>query len=107
MEPLKTFGASDKKSLEVEETISSEESLIKVYPNPSNGNFIVQGFLPENIETGIMNFRDLSGRIVKSVSLSGNNIRKVIFLENANGVYLYEVVCKTKIVARGKVIIQN
>jgi len=107
MEPLKFINES-KKMIEVitDELIENENDFI-VYPNPNNGNFILQGQLPDGLNEGIVKFTDLSGRLVKTILINGNQIRKVIHLENANGIYLYEVSSVNKIVSRGKIIVQN
>ena len=78
---------------------------ILLYPNPSNGNFILEYFLKEN-EVGQLNVYDLLGKLIKRNELQSLTKNHSIELINlSSGVYLYEIVVNDKLVKTQKLTI--
>lgn len=62
--------------------MTGNSSLVKVYPNPSNGNFVVQSDV--NVNLNIVN--EL-GQVVKTVEMNGTTIKEVNISGLADGIY--------------------
>ncbi len=68
---------------------------IKMYPNPSNGNFwIEKNSSVSNMDVQIL---DAFGRVVKSVKNVTENIHSIQASELSNGIYLIRVYSKNQI----------
>ncbi|MDP6908563.1 MAG: T9SS type A sorting domain-containing protein, partial [Flavobacteriales bacterium] len=77
----------------------SEEMEVKVYPNPSNGQFMVELIGVEG--TARVQVMDMAGRMVyaEGVNLNGN-FRTNLDLDVANGTYLLQIATEEGLVTR-------
>lgn len=67
----------------------SRFSVLKVYPNPNTGRFIIE--LPVDVTGGIVAVTDMSGRSIKNIAL-GKDAKLEVDLGNvANGTYMVQV----------------
>ncbi|MBK7183362.1 MAG: T9SS type A sorting domain-containing protein, partial [Bacteroidetes bacterium] len=79
---------------------------VKLYPNPNNGNMMLDYSLNET-EVGKLNIYDVSGRLIDSYNLlSGENKQlNINKTDLENGIYFYEVIINDKLQASDKLII--
>jgi hypothetical protein len=77
-----------------------EDNLVNIYPNPSNGTYIVSGNDIIQIEV-----YDVSGKLILSLKDSGNLITQEIDLSGTKGVYFVKVMTKEKVISK-KIIVQ-
>ncbi len=62
-----------------------------IYPNPSNGNFVLSLSSPLN-ENATGKLYNIQGKLLEEVNISGNRLQQHIQLGNvAKGIYLFEV----------------
>jgi hypothetical protein len=78
-------GSSNKGSVENTSAIANEE--IKVYPNPSNGNFTVE--LPNAVENAEINIMEMTGKLIERKQVTGTKAQFSIAV--AKGVYMIVV----------------
>jgi hypothetical protein len=80
-------------------------SAFKLYPNPNNGDMILEYNLTEN-EKGVISIYDLTGRILKQYTINSKN---TLFNINENelnsGIYYYSIHVNEKIVKTEKIVI--
>ncbi len=77
----------------------------KLYPNPNNGNMIVEYSLAEN-ETGFLNLYSITGNLIHSYPLQQASHKLLIENEELkSGIYLYDVIINDKKVKTDKVVI--
>ncbi|MCB0478592.1 MAG: T9SS type A sorting domain-containing protein [Crocinitomicaceae bacterium] len=67
---------------------------------------MIEGELSSNLNEGRIVITDISGRIVKEIQISGNRFRDIITIDNAKGIYLYNIIVDNASVHRGKIVIQ-
>lgn len=107
IEPLQfDNGAGKKSTAQIVTEQEAQEDVISVYPNPNNGNFIMKGNLPSNQSEGQIVITDVSGRMVKQYQISGNKFRSIISLDNARGIYIYNIIVNNASEYRGKIVVQ-
>ncbi|HEX8516178.1 MAG TPA: T9SS type A sorting domain-containing protein, partial [Bacteroidia bacterium] len=80
-----------------------EEDFVKLYPNPSDGNMILECKLASN-ETGEMIIYTLTGNIMKRVAVNSGS-KTLDVSELKAGMYLYEVRINEKAVEKNKLTI--
>jgi len=85
-------------------TVNKEDGLIKVYPNPNAGSFVVE--LPDATINSSIVIMDIYGKIVKTIEVNDHTTRLVPFdLSNlARGTYMIKVTQGDN-TYRGKVLI--
>ncbi len=79
-----------------------DSAIFSIYPNPSNGKFIIEG-----IEVGdIIEIVDITGRIIYN-SISATKSKFQINLDDiVSGIYFYRIITTNNIVSHGKLIIK-
>ncbi|MEX1001848.1 MAG: T9SS type A sorting domain-containing protein [Crocinitomicaceae bacterium] len=77
-----------------------EKNLTVVYPNPANQE--VNFKFGENQKVSVVNIMDITGKMVNTVTVNGQNILTVDVNELSEGMYLYQVIG-----ANGEVITTN
>lgn len=91
---------------ETEQSLVSEsQPLISIYPNPNNGEMIVNYFIPQN-EKAEFSVYDLAGRKLKSFQLVGeSNALSISEKDLHDGVYLYRIISNAKMIKQGKIVV--
>lgn len=79
---------------------NSLDNLVSVYPNPSNGTFVIRAAANSDLE-----ITDLNGRLVKKIHL--NNAQTEIELFETNGIYLVKWIKEGRSVVKRIVIQKN
>ena len=80
---------------------SKNEQKVLLYPNPASDRFFISRL---NSESGnILIIYDLTGRLIKSVRLSGS-IPEIEIAELRDGFYLYEIFSNKSSIAKGKFV---
>jgi hypothetical protein len=94
--------------ISVEFTSTAIEELdkygITIYPNPSNGKFYIR--CEEMFDEGIISIIDISGRIVYTEKLIGNNDNLINISDQSNGMYLIRLNLEEKII-EGKILLKK
>jgi hypothetical protein len=88
------------------EEYSSEQQVIKIFPNPSNGEFNIQ-LSQQVLQTGEMEIVDVSGRRIYQKQIANSQMSKMInlnFLKLKQGVYFVVFKSKNQI-ARARIVI--
>ncbi|WP_250632620.1 T9SS type A sorting domain-containing protein, partial [Rhodoflexus caldus] len=88
-----TFISENFRAEEAEAAVSASEGRIgfKVYPNPSNGMFTVQGRQAVDGQAEVV-ISDMQGRVISRQSISGRRMNETIDLSHmAGGVYLLQI----------------
>jgi dihydroxyacetone kinase-like predicted kinase len=70
------------------ETYIEQAEEVKIYPNPSNGNFVVE--LPSDIEAAEISMVDITGKLVERKTATGHTI-EFNHTSIAQGVYMLHV----------------
>jgi hypothetical protein len=76
---------------------------LKIFPNPTSSILMLQSDV--NLNNSTMLIYNLQGQQVKAIALNGSNIVDVSAL--CNGTYFYQLMNDTKLLHRGKFIIQK
>jgi hypothetical protein len=79
--------------------VMEEDNLVSIYPNPSNGKYIVSGNDMMQIEV-----YDASGKLIHSVKDSVNPTQE-IDLSGSKGVYFVKIITNEKVISK-KIIVQ-
>ena len=80
-----------------------EEGMVKVYPNPNTGDFIIEAL--ESSDMGDVYIRDLTGKLVRTYNnVPGRN--QIVLSGLSAGVYVYTVV-KNDRIHSGKVVVNR
>lgn len=80
---------------------SKTEQKVLLYPNPASDRFFISKL---NSESGnILIIYDLTGRLIKSVRLSGS-VPEIEIAELRDGFYLYEIFSNKSSIAKGKFV---
>ncbi|MGQ0828229.1 MAG: T9SS type A sorting domain-containing protein [Bacteroidota bacterium] len=82
--------------------INNENFKINLYPNPSNGNILLNYTIKQN---GILNIYDVTGKLIEEHELSANRNELQLTTNLNNGIYLYHVIMNDKIMKSGKLVI--
>jgi hypothetical protein len=77
---------------------------IKIFPNPSDGNFILEANF-QNYESGMLLIYDLTGKQVLSEQLSPGSKSISLSEELKAGMYQYNVMVNGKVVKRDKIVV--
>lgn len=81
------------------------KATFKLYPNPNNGNMIVEYSLSEN-ENGVLNLYSITGALLHSYKLQQTNHKLLISDEELkSGLYFYDVLINNKKVKTDKLVI--
>lgn len=74
--------------------LSDQISLGQNAPNPFSDQTTISYFLPEQLQSARMEFRDLTGRVIKSVELTGRGEGQVTVYSHqlSKGAYTYSIV---------------
>ena len=76
-----------------------------VHPNPNNGNMQLDYKIPEQ-QQGVFEIYDLTGRILKTYTLTGGNTQMNISEGKlSQGIYFYQVILNGKRIANDKLVI--
>ncbi len=93
----------------IDTTLSNHQTITssnyKLYPNPNNGNMLLDYTLNEG-EVGIIKIYDLTGKLICSYRLNANNSQ--LQINNAdlnNGIYIYHITVNNTIVKSDKLVI--
>jgi len=83
----------------------NEEKVFKLYPNPNNGSMTLE-YSIGNSDVGVFSIYDISGRLVKQVTLNYSENKTVIDATELNaGAYYYTIKVNDGKVKAGKLII--
>ncbi len=88
-------------------TISSNEAKanFNLYPNPNNGNMILEYNLPTNGKA-IFSLTDITGKVLMNIPIENNSSRSNINLESfESGIYMYSVKVNNETVKTDKLIL--
>ena len=79
------------------------------YPNPSNGETVVDYYIPESTKTAEFQVSDLSGKVLKKININSFGIGKVNLISNdlPQGSYQYSLILDGAIVSTKKMIISR
>lgn len=84
--------------------ITKDDSYIKVFPNPNNGNFTLYYHLTSSKST--LQLVDVTGRAVYNQNLNGFEGTEYINVSDiSTGVYFWQVVSENNIVLKGKIVV--
>ena len=89
----------------VEYTLSNNQ--ISIYPNPTSGSLKIVYKLESN-QIGQLEVMDLTGKIVKNITLTNNTFYSNINLESLqNGLYIYNYIVDGRLQESGKINIEK
>ncbi|MFM2192051.1 MAG: Secretion system C-terminal sorting domain [Bacteroidota bacterium] len=92
---------NDVHSMEVLEKMNKNQ--LSIYPNPTSGNLKIVYKLESN-QSGQLEVLDLTGKIVKNITLSNNTFYSNINLESLqNGFYIYNYIVDGRLQESGKI----
>jgi hypothetical protein len=83
-----------------------KDDLIKVYPNPNNGQFYVE-YAIEAMQTGSFVLTDLLGKEIVRKPLQNNKGRLDIKEQIIPGIYLYQIIVNGETYSVNKLVINN
>lgn len=84
---------------------STESKPFKLYPNPNNGNMILDYSLNINDKAAISIY-DITGKLINSYLLNTSNTQMTINeMELNNGIYFYHIKVNNTIVQQDKLVI--
>ncbi|MGQ0828226.1 MAG: T9SS type A sorting domain-containing protein [Bacteroidota bacterium] len=82
--------------------INNEDFKIYLYPNPSDGNILLEYIFKQN---GILNIYDVTGKLIEEYELNANRGELQINTNLSNGIYLYQVIVNDRIVKSDKLVV--
>ena len=94
-------GSSFTKSINTFE-VKEEQTAVMVYPNPAKENLIIYN----HAEAATIKFYDLSGRMVKHLSVGVNTLKQIPVGNLRNGLYLIRIENEKGVITK-KVLIEN
>ena len=100
------FYVTDSTTLAITETNGYNNSL-QVYPNPVNDESNFQWRISENTSSPSMEILDISGRIIKSQSLSNNEGKIQIAVDFPAGVYFVRLNANNRILKTERFVVAN
>ncbi len=65
---------------------------IQFYPNPNQGNFVIQISTLSPVEPFLLNLRDYTGRLISSLQLKGNQPHQISYESLSRGFYFLEII---------------
>lgn len=82
---------------------------IEAYPNPANANATINYSLPSSFRSGKIAIRNMIGKTIKTISISGNSTGKQSFStsELPNGVYFYSIIGDGKTLSTKKLVVKH
>lgn len=82
---------------------------IEAYPNPANTNATINYSLPSSYKSGKIAIRNMIGKTIKTISISGNSTGKQSFStsELPNGVYFYSIIGDGKTLSTKKLVVKH
>lgn len=86
-------------------TLNGTESLLKQnYPNPHKGETVIEYFIPEYTKSGQIQIFDISGKLIKNVSINKKGSGQVNLSSNniPNGQYTYSLLLDGKVASTKK-----
>ena len=84
--------------------ISSKNSYISIYPNPSDGNFNLDYKLPSG--KGELIITDIAGRVLYRMNITGiNGTQKINIADFVNGIYYWHIISGNEIPPNGKIVV--
>ncbi len=86
------------------EKIVGTNTIVKVYPNPNNGNMECE-YNVKSTDTGTIKIYDLTGKLMEEYKLNSNNNTLTLTTNLSNGIYLYQIIVNDKIVKSDKLVI--
>ncbi len=87
--------------------IEKNEKLVKdiiVYPNPTKGVINIQK--GQQIQNATIEIYDLSGKFMTKKEIS-SDISRIDLTKHKAGTYFYNIICKNKIIDKGKIILNK
>jgi len=77
-------------------------SMLEVYPNPSK-DFVIIGYQFDKENEGMIEVRDISGRLMKSIPVKGMTDQLTVTTRTWNaGVYMFSLVVNDKVIETTK-----
>ncbi|MBU0765873.1 MAG: T9SS type A sorting domain-containing protein, partial [Bacteroidetes bacterium] len=101
------FAFPDEPDEENTEKFSVVPEKYRLYPNPGNGDLIVEYETADGLD-GILTVSDLAGKEIKRYRLYAENAHRIFINDGAsfeNGVYIYNFITGNRIVKRDKLVI--
>jgi hypothetical protein len=87
-------------------TISNQTDVL-IYPNPSEGVFIIEGVTTVNFAYGTIEVTDILGRKIQTVPVTVQRFNVVLDLSNEpSGIYFVRLLLDSKVAARSKLVKQ-
>lgn len=82
---------------------------IEAYPNPANNNATISYSLPSNYRSGKIAIRNMIGKTIKTISISGNSTGKQSFSTSdlPSGVYFYSIFGDGKTLSTKKLVVKH
>ncbi len=86
-------------------TVDQTDTRFKLYPNPNNGQMILEYTIEKNEET-VLNIYDIAGKLISTYLINSNN-KKIAINENSldGGIYYYSISVNGKSVKSDKLVI--
>ena len=72
---------------EIEEILTENNSLLKVYPNPVTDNIIIN-ISNMNDYQGVVNILNIEGRVVKTIEANGSEVISLDLSQLSQGIYI-------------------
>ena len=89
----------------VANTEIAEQAMYKLYPNPNNGNMVLDYTINET-DKAIMEIYDVSGKLIRSYSLNPASNQLILNEDKLNnGAYFYQLRVNNQLVQSDKLII--
>jgi hypothetical protein len=83
----------------------ARSSVFKLYPNPNNGNMILDYVLPAQ-HSGLLEITDITGKVLNRYELkAGSDRLRINDSKLENGLYLYRIIVNSKVVKSDKLLI--
>jgi hypothetical protein len=100
-------GSSARLMQDEEDPIAAQAQHILLYPNPNDGNMVLQYTLPEG-QQGQFIIYDLMGNIVDTETLApGTQTQSILMSGLAAGIYFYQVTFDNQIIKSDKIVIRK
>jgi hypothetical protein len=86
---------------------SSNQTDVLIYPNPSEGVFIIEGVTTLTFANGAIEVTDILGRKIQTVPVTVQRFNVVLDLSNEpSGIYFVRLLLDSKVAARSKLVKQ-
>ena len=113
LEPIQSFYVlyTDSTTVSLEKPFKqgTTSTNIEAYPNPANTNATINYSLPSSYRSGKIAVRNMIGKTIKTISISGNSTGKQSFStsELPNGVYFYSIIGDGKTLSTKKLVVKH